>query len=164
MSMAEELAIRLRKVVEEESRKLRAISEGESRTRAAGGVGWSCKQELGHLLDSATNNRVRFVMAALHGEYTGPTYDATGWVDLAGYADTPWAELLDLWEKLNSSLAAAVQRIPDARLNAKCRIANAEPVTLEFLIADYILHMQHHIDHILAREHVTSYPGAAIGV
>jgi hypothetical protein len=32
------------------------------------------------------------------------------------------------------------------------------PVTLEFLIDDYILHMQHHLDHILAREHVTAYP------
>jgi len=34
------------------------------------------------------------------------------------------------------------------------------PVTLRFVIEDYILHMQHHIDQLLGREHVRSYPGA----
>ncbi|MDQ2949762.1 MAG: DinB family protein [Acidobacteriota bacterium] len=162
--MATVLSEGLKRVVAEESRKLREISEAESAKRMAGGDGWSCKQELGHLLDSATNNRVRFIVAALQGHYTGPTYDATGWADLSGYADTPWTDLVELWERLNFSLATVVERIPDERLATECKIANAEPVTLEFLIDDYILHMRHHLDHILAREHMTSYPGAAVGV
>jgi hypothetical protein len=37
-------------------------------------------------------------------------------------------------------------------------------VTLEFLIEDYVLHMQHHLDHILERNVITEYPGAALGV
>jgi hypothetical protein len=37
-------------------------------------------------------------------------------------------------------------------------------VTLRFLIEDYVLHMQHHLDHILGREKVTQYPGAAAGI
>jgi hypothetical protein len=29
---------------------------------------------------------------------------------------------------------------------------------------DYVLHMRHHIDHILAKASITAYPGAAAGV
>jgi hypothetical protein len=29
---------------------------------------------------------------------------------------------------------------------------------LSALIGDYVLHMQHHLDHLLARETVTRYP------
>ncbi|MDQ2775532.1 MAG: DinB family protein [Acidobacteriota bacterium] len=162
--MATILSEGLKRVVAEESRKLHEISEAESATRRAGGDGWSCKQELGHLLDSATNNRARFTVAALEGRYTGATYDGTGWADLGGYADTPWTELLELWERVNFSLATLVEQIPDERLQAPCKIGDREPVTLEFLIDDYILHLQHHLDHILAREHLTNYPGAAVGV
>jgi len=35
--------------------------------------GWTRKQIVGHLLDSATNNRQRFVRAALDGTYIGPS-------------------------------------------------------------------------------------------
>lgn len=31
---------------------------------------------------------------------------------------------------------------------------------LEFVVNDYIQHMQHHLDHILGREEVRSYPSA----
>ena len=34
--------------------------------------GWTRKQILGHLLDSAANNRQRFVRAAIDGTYAGP--------------------------------------------------------------------------------------------
>ena len=36
--------------------------------------GWTRKQVLGHLLDSATNNRQRFVRAATEGRFAGPNY------------------------------------------------------------------------------------------
>ena len=162
--MATVLAERLKKAVKEAGRRLREISEADSAIRTTGGDGWSRKQELGHLLDSATNNRARFTVAALEGQYSGPTYDATGWAEFGGYADTAWTELLELWERMNISIATVVTRVPEDRLHAPCKIGNSAPVTLEFLIDDYILHMQHHLDHILARDHMTSYPGATIGV
>jgi hypothetical protein len=70
----------------------------------------------------------------------------------------------DLWARLNSALAILLERIPRERFGAMCRIADAGPLTLEFIINDYILHMQHHLDHILGREHLTAYPGAAAGI
>jgi hypothetical protein len=56
-----------------------------------------------------------------------------------------------------------LDRIPRERLSAPCVIGGSPPVTLQFVIDDYVLHMQHHLDHILARDVVRSYPGASIG-
>jgi hypothetical protein len=155
---------RLRVAVAQEGSRLRSIGEDIAGARPQVAHSWSKKEELGHLIDSATNNRVRFVKAAVEGKYEGPSYDGRAWVDLGGYADMPWSTLIDLWASLNSALANAVDRIPQERLSCSCRIAVAKPVTLEFLIDDYILHMKHHLDHILDRDRLTEYPGAAIGV
>ena len=154
------LSHQLKSAIAEEEPRLRALAEEPP----GAGSGWTKKQELGHLIDSATNNRARFIKAALEGELTGPTYDGNGWVELGGYNEMSWAAVIDLWKALNQALAPVLDRIPADRLNAQCRVASAPAVTLRFLIEDYILHMRHHLDHILSREHMTAYPGAAIGV
>ena len=153
----------LRAVINEEP-NLRALTEHSAAGRSGESEGWSRKQELGHLIDSATNNRVRFVKAALEGQYSGPSYDGIGWVELGGYAEMSWTDLVDTWALLNMALIALLKRIPQERLSAQCRIGDADPLTLEFIIEDYILHMQHHLDHILSHGQLTEYPGAAIGV
>jgi hypothetical protein len=154
----------LLKVVADESSRLAAISESDAQTRPGGGHGWSRKQELGHLIDSATNNRIRFATAALDATYSGPTYNGEGWVQLGGYESMPWNTVVDLWSAHNQALATLIAKIPDEKLTVHCQIGTAPAVTLAFLIEDYILHMQHHLDHLLGREVSTSYPGAAMGV
>jgi len=149
--MASELGDRLRKTIQNENPRLRAITEQSAASRSGGGDGWSRKEELGHLIDSATNNRVRFVVAALNGSYAGPTYDGHGWVQLGGYGEAAWADLVELWTRANEALVPVVVRIPKDRLPARCRVGDEEDVSLEFLIDDYIVHMQHHLDHILAK-------------
>jgi hypothetical protein len=158
--MTQDLGERLKKTIAEEGPKLRAIPATTAATRPGTGEGWSRKQELGHLIDSATNNRVRFIVAALDRNYMGPTYDGRGWVEIGGYADTLWVDLVDLWTHLNEALARALERIPNDRLSTQCKIGEGGPVSLRFLIEDYVLHMQHHLDHILDRERQTHYPGA----
>jgi hypothetical protein len=154
-----DFAERLRSTVAHEEPLLRAIAD--SSANASPDVQrWSKKQELGHLVDSATNNRVRFAKAALEGRFEGPSYDARGWVDLGGYARMGWTELVDLWKALNMALATLVSRIPEERRTAECRIGESLPASLEFVVDDYIEHMQHHLDHILSREQVRSYPSA----
>jgi hypothetical protein len=150
---------RLQRAIVEEEPRLRAISDSSA---AAGppGDAWSKKQELGHLIDSATNNRVRFIRAALDGQFVGPSYDGCGWVEMGGYRAMPWSDLIGLWKALNQALSAVLERIPPERLSAECRIGEHPAATLEFVIDDYILHMQHHLDHILARERMTAYPSA----
>jgi len=145
------LSERFRTAVFEAELALRALAEPVAATRSDGGEGWSRKQELGHLIDSAANNRARFINAALAGQYAGPSYDGDGWVDLGGYAGMDWTEVVGLWAALNRALATVVERIPAKRLSAPCRIGDAEPVTLEFVIEDYLRHMRHHLDHIVSR-------------
>jgi hypothetical protein len=141
---------KLQAVIAETEPKLRTIGEKSGAERPGGGDGWSRKQELGHLTDSAVNNRARFINAALAGEYAGPSYDGDGWVKLGGYDDMSWSDVVSLWSTLNRALTLVVGRIPADRLAATCRIGAGDPVTLEFVIADYIDHMQQHLDHIVS--------------
>jgi hypothetical protein len=83
--------------------------------------GWTRKQIVGHLLDSAANNRQRFVRAAIHGSFTGPDYAQDAWVAAHGYAGQPWETLLRWWEVEHEILAAVVDRIPEERLRGKLR-------------------------------------------
>ena len=161
--MPQKLARDLADAIERESPELRAISD-EAATKPLREGAWSPKQELGHLIDSATNNHVRFVRGSLEPEFHGPSYDGDGWVALHGYAELPWIALIEFWERYNRFLVDLVARIPEGRLKTPCSIGSSAPVTLGFVIEDYIAHMQHHLDHILGREKLTTYPGAALGV
>ena len=110
--------------------------------------GWTRKQVLGHLLDSAANNRQRFVRAATEGAYSGPKYAQGAWVAAHGYAEQNWDDLLFWWAAEHQLLMAVVDRISDDRLGTLCRIGDDEPVTLGFLIEDYLRHHRHHLAQI----------------
>jgi len=161
--MSQKLAQFLADAIERELPALRAITSEQAAAPPRPGA-WSAKQELGHLIDSATNNHVRFVRGSLEPEYRGPSYDGDGWVALHGYAELPWATLLDFWERYNRLLVELVSRIPEDRLATTCHIGDSAPVTLGFVIEDYVRHMRHHLDHILGREKLTEYGGATARV
>jgi hypothetical protein len=107
--------------------------------------GWTRKEIVGHMLDSATNNRQRFVRAAIEGAYTGPGYEQQAWVDAHGYAGQPWETLLNWWESEHEILISIVDRIPEEKLDASCVVADEAPVSLRFLIEDYVRHQQWHL-------------------
>jgi hypothetical protein len=148
--------------MESEYPGLREITDGVAGLKPSGK--WSRKEELGHLIDSASNNHLRFVRATLEPEYQGPSYDQNGSVSLHGYGELSWSELLEFWRRYNVLLAELITRIPESRLQTRCRVGDSATVTLQFLIEDYVAHMQHHLDHILQKETITQYPGAALGV
>ena len=106
--------------------------------------GWTRKQIVGHLLDSATNNRQRFVRASTDGRYAGPFYVQDAWVAAHGYAEQNWETLLRWWQAEHEILAAVVDRIPEERLGAECAVGDDAPVTLRFLIEDYLKHQRWH--------------------
>ncbi|HEY2861614.1 MAG TPA: DinB family protein [Terracidiphilus sp.] len=112
--------------------------------------GWTRKQIVGHLLDSAANNRQRFIRAALDGSYSGPGYAQDAWVDLQGYGEQNWETLLGWWQAEHEMLAAIVDRIPEDRLATPCIIGGGAPVTLGFVIDDYVSHQHHHLRQIAA--------------
>ena len=109
---------------------------------------WSKKEELGHLVDSAINNYARIIRVQMENAPALPGYQQDAWVERQGYNDRDWRELITLWSALNEHMLAAAARIPSAALARTCTIAGSQPITLEFVIEDYVDHMVHHLQHI----------------
>lgn len=110
--------------------------------------GWTRKQIIGHMMDSAANNRQRFVRAAIEGRYAGPKYAQEAWVAAHGYTEQGWETLLGWWSTQHEILASVVEQICAERLEVSCVIGEDAPVTLRFLIEDYIAHQQWHLNQI----------------
>ena len=147
--MSTPLAARFRAEIEEIRLSLAALPTScIDRPWRAGG--WTGKQILGHLLDSAANNRQRFVRASIDGSYAGPGYQQESWVNAHGYAAQSWETLLRWWQVEHEILAAVVERIPEERLAAPCTIGENLPVPLEFVVSDYLLHQRHHLAQLLS--------------
>jgi hypothetical protein len=142
-----ELSEQLVRAVEFAEPILRQVSETESHTPVLKG-GWSRKQVIGHLIDSASNNHQRFVRAALQGSLEFPRYDQDGFVRLQAVQSAPWPLLVTLWTNYNLYLAHVIAHLPAAQLEARCRIGDGEPVTLRFLAEDYLTHLLHHLGQI----------------
>jgi hypothetical protein len=153
--MPTDLAQLLRQTIDREIPELRALTD-EKAARAPKPGSWSPKQELGHLIDSAANNHMRFVVASTEGAYEGTGYTQDRWVEAHGYQDLAWSEIVDFWYRYNLLLAHLVGHITEEQMENRC-VVGSSAVTLGFLIEDYILHMQHHVDHVLSRPIVTSY-------
>ena len=135
--------------MEAAEQKLCAIGEMEARMPYRVG-GWTRKQVLGHLVDSACVNHVRVAFAATTGAYAGPSYQQDAWVTLHGWSEMPWSAILDQWRARNTWLAEAVTNIPQERLSAPCTIGENPPMRLDDLVRDYLLHLEHHVNQLVA--------------
>ncbi len=138
------------------------ISEEQSGQPLAIGK-WSPKEIMGHLIDSAANNHLRFVNAQFSDDLVSPGYDQEKWVTAQRYHDKPWADLVELWSAYNRHLLHLIARIPEdtlklprARHNlheiAWKTVPKDEPTTLEYLIRDYLDHLKNHLRQILSAE------------
>jgi hypothetical protein len=123
------------------------VSEAESLTPVLKG-GWSRKQLIGHLIDSASNNHQRFVRAMLQGALEFPPYDQAGNVRVQAVEEADWLVLVSLFVSYNRFLAHVIARIPEDKLEVLCRIGDGEAVTLRFLAEDYLAHLLHHLGQI----------------
>jgi hypothetical protein len=149
----------LRETVARAAPRLEAMSEeAAARPRAPGK--WSPREVIGHLVDSAAHNHIRFVRAQLEEDLDFPGYDQDEWVRVQAYCRAPWSELVELWRSYNLLLARLVDEIPPdigARPRARHslhRIAwkefsETDPASLDDLVADYVDHLRHHVEQIV---------------
>lgn len=126
-----DLSERLLFLVNAAEPRLCAMSEIES-TRPILSGGWSRKQVIGHLIDSASNNHQRFVRAVLQTSLDFPGYDQDGNVRAQGVQEVNWLLLVGLWVTYNRYLAHVIAQLPASKLETVCRIGSNEPVTLPF--------------------------------
>lgn len=121
---------------------------------------WSAQQILGHLIDSAANNHQRFIRAQFMNDLVFPGYDQEQWVAAQHYPDEDWPALIQLWKSYNDHLVHVIAHIPAAVLHqprwphtldriAWRAVSADEPATLEYLIRDYIGHLNDHVRQIL---------------
>jgi DinB family protein len=160
MSTARETAAELRRVVNATGHALANATEADvSRSPAPGK--WSVKEIIGHLIDSASNNHQRFVRAQQQDDMIFVGYDQDVWVATQGYATESWSDVLILWRRFNLHLAHVIERAPDAALTKKhtkhnldqtafSPVAAGDPVTLEWFMGDYVVHLKHHLKQIEA--------------
>jgi len=155
--MPQTLSELLRTAIDSEVGNLRALPDDRA-SQPRGPGKWNPKEELGHLIDSASNNHQRFVRAALGPEFRGPSYAQEDWVRIHGYRDMPWGTLVNFWYQYNVLLAELLARVPDDCLQNPCFIRDLPAMTLQFVAEDYVVHMQHHLDLLLRRPVITPYP------
>lgn len=142
-----EIADRLAGVVNRAGKNLRETGEIEAGAPILPG-GWSRKQTIGHLIDSASNNHQRFARAALDGGLEFPGYDQNGCVRIQAFEDAAWTMLVDAWEAYNRLLAHVLAHLPESAASAPCRIGNHDPMPLAELARGYLEHLEHHLDQL----------------
>jgi hypothetical protein len=115
---------------------------------------WSAKEVLGHLIDSAHVNLMRFVRCTYEEKFR-LVYQQNEWVAAQCYQQANKDELLTLWNLVNRQIATTIANYPADRRKITCDAGQAEPKfhTVEFLAADYVDHMQHHLNQIIALSH-----------
>ena len=162
MKAMEDAITDFRRTVELYAPRLLALGEDEAR-RPRDGDGWSAKQIVGHLVDSAANNHRRFVLAQYRDDLVFEGYDQDDWVRAQRYDEEDWSQLVGLWRAYNLHLAHVMSRAPEEALNRERaahsldRIAfksvdASQPATLEYLMRDYVDHLKHHLAQIFPED------------
>jgi len=158
---AVELSSSLSNAINDNYEFLRSINDPGKKPQADK---WSPKQIIGHLIDSANNNHRRFVKAQYQDNLIFLGYDQEDWVDAQNYQNADWHELLEMWKTYNLFICRVIENISEEKLNHLTIEHNyfemgwgkmkdsfpleGQPSNLAFLIADYIGHLEHHVEQI----------------
>ncbi|SFF03458.1 Ribosomal protein S18 acetylase RimI [Chitinophaga sp. CF118] len=141
------IADELLKIVTEIFPVLQKIPEAVAAERSTRGK-WSPKEIIGHLIDSGINNNTRFIRIQQISLQEIPTYDQNFWVKGQAWQHSGWQDLINLWAGFNQHLMLTIRTIPAIALQHQCSIGQREPVTLLFLVTDYVAHLKHHLKQI----------------
>lgn len=107
---------------------------------------WSKKEILGHLIDSATNNHHRFVRGQFES-IPEIDYDQNKWNEFSFYQQIDSKQIISFWTFYNKQLLEIIKRIPTENLTRQIKVGE-DLMTLEFLIIDYVKHLEHHLKQI----------------
>ena len=154
------LAQDLRQIVAQAAGPLQAVSDARSAAARIDGQ-WTAKQILGHLIDSAANNHQRFVRVQFMDNLVFPGYDQEQWIAVQHYQEAAWPALVELWRLYNLHLAHVIDHLPAETLTRRHTqhsldkiawqaVPAGEPTTLEYLIRDYLGHLQDHLAQLSA--------------
>lgn len=153
-------SITLQQILTAANKSLQQISETEMQYKPTPQK-WSKKQILGHLIDSAYNNHRRFAQASEQDNLIFDGYDQVKWVEKNNYQNRETSEIINTWLAVNQHLSHLIQHIPKDMLykvhkrhnfDKICmnRIPKGQETTLDYLIWDYLFHLEHHLGQIIS--------------
>ena len=126
------------------------VDEALSRERATP-EGWCAREVVGHLIDSACNNHRRWIVGQTPGLAKFDGYEQNDWVSRQQYADESWADVVALWAAYNRHLRHVISRTPSVNLLLSATAPDgSEPITIGFLMHDYVGHIRHHLKQVRA--------------
>lgn len=144
--MVEQALSRLNFIIDNLPIVLTQISE-ENMSEKSSSNKWSKKEIIGHLIDSATNNHQRFV----RGQFENNPeihYDQNNWNEYNFYQQIDSKQIILFWTIYNKQLIEIIERIPTENLKRQVNVGGAL-LTLEFLIIDYVEHLEHHLKQVI---------------
>ena len=141
---------------------LLAIPDERTTCRPAPGK-WSPREIVGHLIDSASNNHKRFVVARWRDDLVFDGYAQDDWVEAQRYQEGPWSDLVMLWAHFNRHIGRVMTSVPDEVRTRERTAHNLDriawrtvradsPATLDYFMNDYVGHLRHHLKQILGIE------------
>lgn len=154
------MTARFRAIVEEAAEEFARADPERAGRRPAPGK-WSAKEIVGHLIDSAANNHLRFVNGPARDDLVFQGYDQEHWVSTQRYDMADWVALVSLWRSYNLHLAHVMDAIPEAvKSERRARhnfdrlalrpVPTTEPSSLGYLMDDYVVHLEHHLAQVRA--------------
>ncbi|MCV2484945.1 DinB family protein [Flavobacterium sp. SH_e] len=112
---------------------------------------WSKKEILGHLVDSAIHNLVRFTEINYSEKpYRHRPYNQIDLVNINQYQKIDIKELTQLWYTINKQIVRLMKSVDEKALNYKIILTDESEIDLRFLMTDYVEHLEHHINQIRA--------------
>jgi DinB superfamily len=109
---------------------------------------WSKKEIIGHLIDSATNNHQRFVRVQFE-DNPNIVYDQNKWKSYNFYQQIDRQQIVNFWVVYNRQLLELIRRFPNENLQRECLVSE-NVLTLDFLINDYVEHLEHHLRQVVS--------------
>lgn len=151
----EKTITRLQQLVAAVPRQLDQFSAEEMTLRRASGK-WSKREILGHLCDSALHNWQRFNLAQQQSEplqIIGYQQDVL--VRQNNWQGQPTGQVTALWVSLNTQIVAVLKNLPKEKLPHPIVLPDGKAATLQFLIEDYLAHLEHHLGQIFSEKTVS---------
>ena len=112
---------------------------------------WSKKEILGHLVDSAMHNLHRFIEIQYEPKpYKIRTYNQVAMVSINNYQHMKMPDLQNLLTIVNSRILEVLKKQTNQTLSFEIILDNNKKESLDFLIKDYVKHLEHHSRQILS--------------
>lgn len=145
----------MKEILEKLERNIDAIPgkflamDGPSLNLRPGPDKWNKKEILGHLVDSALIN-IQRIIRVQYEPGVKIVYDQNRWVRIQDYQNLDTESLVMLWRALNQQFVRVIRNFPAGKLQEQIDTGKStvEMHTAEFLISDYLTHMEHHLRQI----------------